>query len=60
MIIHSQRFNVKINIYLHFCFLVPCGGKKCVNGGTINVETCACACEKDFEGETCQNKSKRA
>ena len=29
-------------------------GKKCVNGGTLDLKTCECKCRKIFTGDTCK------
>ncbi|XP_062575048.1 uncharacterized protein LOC134236903 [Saccostrea cucullata] len=31
-----------------------CGGKVCYNGGTLNIETCQCECQKLYKGPTCE------
>ncbi|XP_056014320.1 uncharacterized protein LOC125663866 [Ostrea edulis] len=31
-----------------------CGGKVCYNGGTLNIETCQCECQKVYKGPTCE------
>ncbi|XP_062575052.1 uncharacterized protein LOC134236905 isoform X1 [Saccostrea cucullata] len=37
--------------------LCDCGGKKCDNGGKLNVETCECECKKLYTGPSCEQLS---
>lgn len=50
--------------YWHFFFIffncivlifsAPCKGKKCENGGKLNVDTCKCTCEAPYIGARCE------
>lgn len=37
-----------------FFHTAPCNGKKCENGGKLNVDTCTCKCEPPYIGDRCQ------
>ncbi|KAK3794835.1 hypothetical protein RRG08_017321 [Elysia crispata] len=33
--------------------LCDCGGKFCMNGGTLNINTCTCKCQRHYKEEDC-------
>ncbi|KAK6171095.1 hypothetical protein SNE40_019354 [Patella caerulea] len=35
----------------------PCNGKKCKNGGALNIDTCTCTCTSPYSGDTCTETS---
>ncbi|XP_050398410.2 cysteine-rich venom protein Mr30 [Patella vulgata] len=35
----------------------PCNGKKCENGGTLDIQSCSCTCKTPYSGPTCTEKS---
>lgn len=36
-----------------FFYIVFCNGKKCENGGKLNVDMCICKCEFLYIGDRC-------
>eukprot|EP00105_Crassostrea_gigas_P028320 XP_011449940.1 PREDICTED: uncharacterized protein LOC105344061 isoform X1 [Crassostrea gigas] len=52
----DRFFNVKRDMCPVMCGLCdpPCNGKKCENGGKLNVDTCTCKCEPPYIGDRCQ------
>ncbi|KAK3087233.1 hypothetical protein FSP39_003405, partial [Pinctada imbricata] len=54
----KRYFNVKKDMCPVMCGLCdpPCNGKKCQNGGDLDVDTCSCKCKPPFYGTYCENK----
>nr|XP_022335669.1 uncharacterized protein LOC111132188 isoform X2 [Crassostrea virginica] len=52
----DRFFNVKRDMCPVMCGLCdpPCKGKKCENGGKLNVDTCKCTCEAPYIGARCE------
>lgn len=51
---NQENFLIWINSQSWFFHTAPCNGKKCENGGKLNVDTCTCKCEPPCIGDRCQ------
>ena len=42
----TSNFQIQISVFFHYHIISDCGGKVCLNGGTLNLDTCQCDCLK--------------
>ncbi|XP_041378582.1 cysteine-rich venom protein-like [Gigantopelta aegis] len=52
----EQFYNVKKDYCPVMCGLcdAPCNGKRCLNGGHLDTNSCACTCTKPYVGDNCE------